>query len=407
MQRRAIVGFQQLTSALTAKAVEDTAFYRYGRLLSRNEVGSNPADFSYERDRFHAACAERLEKFPSAMLATATHDHKRGEDARMRLATLSEIPGRWTEAVRRWTQLNAPFRASLPSGVAPEPRDEIMLYQTLLGAWPMPERVEGAEWLAPFTDRILGWFMKSIREAKRRSRWIAPDDAYEEAAASFAREILDPERSAAFISDMSEFVAATAPAAAINALSQTLLRMTVPGVPDLYQGTEFWDLSLVDPDNRRPVDFAARAAALAEDNRPADLVQTWADGRLKQSIIARTLAVRAARARLFAEGKYQPLTLQGEAAVHAVAFARVGADGDTALVLASRFPAALLGDEKIPLVPPDRWRETAVVLPAPDGSYTDAFTGQRHLPASGTLRLRDIFSRLPVAILLKDQGNAA
>ncbi|HEY4345423.1 MAG TPA: malto-oligosyltrehalose synthase [Parvibaculum sp.] len=406
-QRRAIVGFQQLSSALTAKAVEDTAFYRYGRLLSRNEVGSSPADFAYERDRFHAACVERQRNFPRAMLATATHDHKRGEDARMRLATLSEIPDRWAEAVRRWTLLNASFRASLSAGVAPEPGDEIMLYETLVGAWPVSIERNGHEWLVSFRERILGWFMKSIREAKRRSRWIAPDEAYEEAARAFVEQILDPAKSEVFLTGMNEFVDAIAPAAAINSLVQTFLRMTTPGIPDLYQGAEFWDLSLVDPDNRRPVDFRLRAAALAEANQPADLLGDWMDGRIKQALIASILAVRAEKPSLFSDGKYQPLTLQGAAAVHAIAFARAAPDGeDMTLALASRFPTELLEDGKNPLIAAGHWKETSVVLPAPvSETYRDALTNRRHTPVEGTILLRDIFSELPVALLLPEPAR--
>jgi (1->4)-alpha-D-glucan 1-alpha-D-glucosylmutase len=409
LQRRAMVGFQQLTSALTAKAVEDTAFYRYGRLMSRNEVGSDPAEFAYERDRFHAACAQRQEKFPSAMLTTATHDHKRGEDARMRLAVLSEVPGRWTEAVRRWMRLNAPFRASLAAGVAPDPGDEVMLYEMLIAIWPTSATANDFGWIEDFRDRLLGWLTKSIREAKRRSRWIAPDEEYESAARSFAQRILDPANSKPFLLDLGEFVEAIAPAAAINSLSQTFLRITSPGAPDLYQGTEFWDLSLVDPDNRRPVDFGERTAALAMSRTLADLLETWKDGRIKQALIARTLAVRAAQPRLFGEGKYQPLVLQGEAATHAIAFARIAPDGtDAGLMLASRLPAGLLGDETKPLIPAGRWKETSVVPPLLAAeSYRDALTGRLHLSGDRPILLRDVFSQLPVALLLTEPANGA
>jgi len=352
LQRRAIASFQQLTSALTAKSVEDTAFYRYGRLISRNEVGSSPADFALSRDAFHAACAERARRFPHAMLATATHDHKRGEDARLRIATLSECPDLWGETVRHWMRLNAPFRASLPDGVAPEPADEYILYQTLIGAWPAGADPRDTAWLASFRDRILAWQTKAIREAKRRSRWIAPDEAYEQAAQDFVRAILDHERSAAFLGELARFVDRIAPAAAVNGLTQALLHFTTPGVPDLYQGTEFWDLSLVDPDNRRPVDYARRIDALARTEDWPSLLAAWRDGRIKQALIARLLAARAEHAGIFVDGAYEPLAAEGEAAEHVVAFTRGDRDGDCAVVVATRFAMSRLGDSDLPRLPP-------------------------------------------------------
>ncbi len=405
LQRRAIASFQQLTSALTAKSIEDTAFYRYGRLISRNEVGSSPADFSLSRDAFHAACAERSRNFPYAMLATATHDHKRGEDTRMRIATLSEIPDTWGEAVRHWMRLNAPFRASLPDGVAPEPADELMLYQTLIGAWPVDADATDQAALATFRDRILAWQTKAIREAKRRSRWIAPDQGYEDAAQDFTRAILDNERSSAFLGELARFVRAIAPAAALNGLTQTLLRLTAPGVPDLYQGTEFWDFSLVDPDNRRPVDYQRRIASLAGTHDLPALLHDWPDGRIKQALIHRLLSLRERYRDVLADGVYEPLALEGEAAENVIAFTRGDRIGDHAVVIASRYSLRRLGDDNVPLIPASAWGGTTLLLPSPADRTCNLLTGETHA-GDGRIDIAQILSQLPVAVLWRERSGA-
>jgi (1->4)-alpha-D-glucan 1-alpha-D-glucosylmutase len=405
LQRRAIASFQQLTSALMAKSVEDTAFYRYGRLISRNEVGSDPAEFALARDAFHAAAARRGSDFPKAMLATATHDHKRGEDARLRIAALSEIPDAWGEAVRHWMRLNAPYRASLADGVAPEPGDEIMLYQTLIGAWPLSADLADMAWIADFRERILGWQTKAIREAKRRSRWIAPDEAYENAARQFTLDILDPEKSQAFLSEFNRFVDAIAPAAALSGLTQTFLRLTVPGVPDLYQGAEFWDLSLVDPDNRRPVDYTSRIAALGRCGDLDRVVRDWRSGHIKQFLIERMLSARKTHPRLFAEGDYRPLIAEGEAAEHAVAFSRTLPDnGETAIAVATRFPLRRLGEANLPLLPAAAWGSTSIALP--ERRFRDAFSGEIVEAGEGRAPLGQILARFPVAFLVAVEADA-
>ncbi|KAF7962332.1 hypothetical protein AWV80_22755 [Cupriavidus sp. UYMU48A] len=240
---------QQLMPALAAKAGEDTAFYRYGPLLSRNEVGSHPATLALSPDDFHAAMARRHQSFPHAMLATATHDHKRGEDARMRLAVLSELPQEWTAAVHAWEHDAAVVLASLPR--TPDAADRLMLYQSLLGAWPMQrDALQRDDALAAFLDRIAQWQRKAIREAKLHGNWTQPDAAYEDACEAFLRGLAAGWPHAGLLARIGQFAQRVAPAGALNSLAQAMIQLTAPGVPDRYQGCEDWDLSLVDPDNR-------------------------------------------------------------------------------------------------------------------------------------------------------------
>jgi (1->4)-alpha-D-glucan 1-alpha-D-glucosylmutase len=318
----AVRRFNQLTAPVTAKAVEDTAFYRYGRLLSRNDIGFDPRQFALPADDFHAAIARRAATHPNAMLATATHDHKRGEDVRARLAALSNHPTEWRDSVASWFTLNAPRR---PEGLAPD--DEYQLYQTLVGAWPLDLAATDTKAGRAFATRVMKWQQKALREAKLRSSWTAPNTGYEDAAKAFTAAVLEaPE----FLAALEAFVGRIAHEGAMNGLMQVVLRMTLPGVPDLYQGTEFWDFSLVDPDNRRPVDYEARTSALSSD---ADLLATWRDGRIKQSIIRRLLALRRSDPEFFALADYQPMALDG----NTVAFTRRHA-GKTLIVAAPARP---------------------------------------------------------------------
>jgi (1->4)-alpha-D-glucan 1-alpha-D-glucosylmutase len=281
----AVRRFQQLSAPIAAKSVEDTAFYRSGRLLSRNDVGFDATILGIPLDAFHQIIADRARDVPHAMLTTATHDHKRGEDVRARLAVLSTIPDAWRARVEAWEALSWGWDHDVDGG------DRYMLLQTIVGAWP----AEGAD--GDFADRLKAWQQKALREAKLRSSWEAPDDDYEAAAAALIDAYLADPR---FVADVTAFVAEIEPAARANTLVQTLLRYTLPGVPDLYQGTEFADLSLVDPDNRRPVDYAARAALLGNDAAPSKL-----------RLIADLLALRRADPILFADGDYRPATIEG------------------------------------------------------------------------------------------------
>ncbi|MFC3126253.1 malto-oligosyltrehalose synthase [Pseudoroseomonas globiformis] len=299
--------FQQLSSPTAAKSVEDTAFYRYGRLLSRNEVGSNPGQFSLTPAAFHTAAKARAEAFPRAMLATATHDHKRGEDLRMRLALLSEMPDEWADALRGFLNLAKPLIRDLPAGPAPEPADAAMLFQMIVASWPLGLDLADRPAVEEWVGRLEGWQRKAMREAKRRSGWAMPEEDYEAAGLELLRAATDPARSPELSAALVDFARRLAQPGAMKGLSQTVLRYTLAGVPDLYQGAEFWDLSLVDPDNRRPVDYAARRAMLEQGNNPAALLSRWKDGAVKQAVIHRLLAERNAAPALFAEGQHRPL----------------------------------------------------------------------------------------------------
>ncbi len=302
----AVRKFQQLSAPIAAKAVEDTAFYRYGRLLSRNDVGFDASRMSLDIEAFHAAMIDRARNWPAAMLATATHDHKRGEDVRARLAVLSEIPDLWRTHVERWLDHALPFA----DGVAPD--DSYMLLQTLFGAWPEGLSAADGGGLSDYAERIVAWQEKALREAKLRSSWESPDSDYETRCHDLARALLDPTRSQAFLEDLTALVAKLAPAAEANSFAQVALRYTVPGVPDLYQGTEAIDLSLVDPDNRRPVDYARLQASL--DGEPP----------AKMALIQRLLTLRRDHPALFATGGYEPIAVTGPRADQVIAFRRVG-----------------------------------------------------------------------------------
>jgi (1->4)-alpha-D-glucan 1-alpha-D-glucosylmutase len=331
----AVRRFQQLSAPIAAKAVEDTAFYRYGRLLSRTDVGFDAMLFALPVAEVHKTIGDAAKDFPCRMLATATHDHKRGEDVRARLAVLSEVPGEWRETVTRWRATNAPFAAGI------DPADEYMLYQTLIGAWPID------------AERVIAWQQKALREAKLRSSWEAPDEAYEKRAAGLVEALLDPARSAVFLEDMERFVARLEAPARANSLVVTALRYTLPGVPDLYQGAELPDLSLVDPDNRRPVDYALRERLLADPDDPAGE---------KLQLIARLLAVRRAHPALFADGDYVPLAVSGARSAHVLAFARTA--GDETLVCATALHCAPpLAGREAPIVPGDWWEDTRIAMP--------------------------------------------
>ena len=396
---RAMVRFQQLSAPTAAKSVEDTSFYRYGRLLSRNEVGSEPSQWSITPAAFHAIMKERQKRFPLALLATATHDHKRGEDARVRLAVLSEIPGEWEAALARWMRLNAPLRRDL-DGPAPDAADEVMLYQTLVAAWPPDLLPQDRPGVKALEERVAGWLEKAQREAKRHTGWAVPDPEYEGACRTFLAGLLDGERTVDMVGELAAFAARIAPAGAVNSLSQTLLRLTCPGVPDLYQGTEHWDFSLVDPDNRRPVDFPARAASLAAGAAPAALIADWRDGRVKQAVIARALALRAEAPGLFEEGAYVPLQAEGRHAECVLAFARVH-EGRAAVVVTTRLPLSAERNLAAPRIGAEPWGDTSVVLPRSlaDRRLANILEDGDEDVSTGRLTLSHLLRNLPVALL--------
>lgn len=392
----ACIRFQQLSAPLVAKAVEDTAFYRYGVLLSRNEVGADIARFSLPPQEFHAACEERRERFPDAMLASATHDHKRGEDVRARLAVLSEAPDEWAVAVTRWLELNAAHRR-YDGQPMPSPGNELMLYQMIVGAWPVQLDAANVEGLNEFAERLAGWQLKAMREAKLVTDWDEPNLDYEDAARSFLYTIMS--ENSAFVAEAANFAHRIGPAGAIKGLAQTVLKLTAPGVPDLYQGTEFWDQSLVDPDNRRPVDFAHRLEALADERSLTALAQTWRDGRVKQALIRRALDIRRSQPDLFARGSYQPLQVQGPLADHIVAFARSLGDSHVIVVVPRLVSRLLPGGDAI-LLPWNICNGTELHLPrALHGLSYRAVTGGEAPPPSSPWPLASILREFPVALL--------
>ena len=360
--KHACVRFQQLTSPAAAKAVEDTAFYRSAVLLSRNDVGFDPEQFSAPPADFHEACQQRLARFPSNLLATATHDHKRGEDTRTRLAVLSERSAWYAAHVHHWMALAQPLRGEFAGAPAPTGGDEAMLYQALLGAWPLGLEADDREGLQRLFERVAQWQQKALREAKLLSSWSAPNEPYEQQCRGFLEKLLLADEALALRQSMASAVRQIAPAGALNSLVQTLLRMTVPGVPDLYQGAEYWDFSLVDPDNRTPVDYAARAQSLHEPRALETLLKTWQDGHVKQAVVARTLQVRTEYPELFLEGDYQPLEVVGEQAQRVLAFARTNLT-QCAIIVVPRLCSDLLGDAGQPLIDAQKWGDTRIKLP--------------------------------------------
>lgn len=326
------IRFQQLTGPVMAKAVEDTLFYRLNPLIALNEVGSAPGAGKGSPGRFHRAMQGRAGR-PAGLLATATHDTKRGEDARARLYALAERPWPWSSAVRRWSAMNAHLRTSVQGGQVPEPQVEWLLYQALAGAWPpVPDPPSGSD-LGALTARFLPYVGKALREAKLRTDWLAVDEAYEGAVVDFARDLLDP-RNKVFLDDFAATLRPFIRAGAINSLSQTLAKLTAPGIPDIYQGAEMLDLSLVDPDNRRPVDFGTLSARLERGLEEDAFEQALLDGSLKQWTIAACLACRRQNDALFARGSYEKLPVSGTASHHFAAYLRRHGDGVAMAVLA-------------------------------------------------------------------------
>lgn len=352
--KHACVRFQQLTSPAAAKAVEDTAFYRSAVLLSRNDVGFSTEQFSAPVAEFHAVNQQRLQSFPDNLLATATHDHKRGEDTRARLAVLSECAPWFVEQVEHWRTLAAPLRGD----IGPSAGDELILYQVLLGSWPLDQ----ADDFQGYQQRLWQWQQKALREAKLQSSWSAPNEAYEQGVEAFLSRLLLSDEGRALRTAIGNAAQAIAPAGAINSLAQSLLRMTVPGVPDLYQGDEFWDFSLVDPDNRRPVDFNARQQALNTPPDIGELLFNWRDGRIKQALIAQVLGLRKAYPELFRNGTYTPLEVLGQHAERVVAFSREF-HGSYLVVVVPRWPHHLLENGVHPQINAQVWGDTRVKLP--------------------------------------------
>jgi len=399
LARRFAMRFQQFTSPVAAKGVEDTAFYRYSRLVSLNEVGGDPARFGMTVRAFHGASADRAARWPHTILATSTHDNKRAEDVRCRIDVLSETPGAWRLALRRWRALNRAHRAKLESGRAPSAADEYLLYQTLLGT--LPPRTLDESSLAEWRGRIERYMLKAAREAKAHTSWISPNEEYENALLAFVRALLGRLAPSPFLDDLRAQAEPLAWYGALNSLSLAAIKFASPGVPDLYQGAELADLSLVDPDNRRPVDYARRMALLEElamlaDPRP--LLDTLHDGRAKFWVTWRLLELRRRLPALFRDGGYQPLAASGTRAAHVLAFARTHASG-TLIAVAGRLYLKMLGEARaLPLG--DAWQDTAIVLPEGVTALENVLTGERLVAENGALPLARACARFPVAALL-------
>jgi malto-oligosyltrehalose synthase len=378
--------FHQLSAPVAAKSVEDTAFYRYGRLLSRNDVGFDAPRLGCSAADFHQACADRLATFPDAMLATATHDHKRGEDLRARLAVLSEMPGVWADFLEQAQALPIPER--------PDPTDAIMLYQMIVGAWPPELDIRNDEARTVFGERLALWQQKALREAKLRTDWTAPDENYEVGAGDFLFALLSP--SGGFLPLAQALVERIAPAGALNGLAQAALKLTVPGMPDFFQGSEFWDFSLVDPDNRRPVDFDARRDGLRLGGALSALLSNWRDGRVKQAMVHKILQFRRACPALFARGDYLPLTVRGKLADRFVAFARTHAR-DVVVVVVPRLASDLLAVGGKPGLEPSLLHGNEVAFS--HGGLRSVLVDGDTIQAGGTLALDRLLADFPIAVL--------
>ncbi|HEX8285538.1 MAG TPA: malto-oligosyltrehalose synthase [Pyrinomonadaceae bacterium] len=404
--------FQQLTSPVTAKGLEDTAFYRFHPLASLNEVGGEPALIGVPLERFHERNLDRRESWPHALSATSTHDTKRGEDTRARLNVLSEIPEEWNRALHRWREMNRAKKSGVDGASAPDPNEEYLIYQTLVGTWPTAPLDDGGR--GEYVRRLQEYMLKALKEAKLHTSWISPVEEYERAVSAFVGALLDPAASAEFLRDFEEFQRLTARAGVLNSLAQTLLKTCAPGVPDFYQGTELWAFTLVDPDNRRPVDYEARRASLASlrDAGEGDvtefaegLLEQHEDGRVKMYVTARALGLRRERAELFAGGAYVPLASRGRRAENVVAFARA-LDGEAVLAVAGRFFTRLgVGREGRLGVGREAWGDTVLSLEGVEsGRFRDVLTGREFDAGAGRLEVGSLLSPLPVALLarLKD-----
>jgi (1->4)-alpha-D-glucan 1-alpha-D-glucosylmutase len=394
--------FQQITSPVAAKGLEDTVFYVYNRLLSLNEVGNDPTRFGLEPAAVHDWLTDRQRRWPLALSATATHDTKRGEDVRARLNVLSEIPGVWKSAVMKWRALNRRFKIDVDGALVPGENEEYLLYQTLVGAWPFD--ADGDEALTKFRERITAYMTKALREAKVNTSWSNPDETYERATMRFVEAILDRRRAHLFHQSFQPFQARVAELGIYNSLAQLLIKITAPGVPDFYQGTELWDLNLVDPDNRRPVDYQKRREALAAVNgervSAADLLEHRRDGRVKLFVTTRALSARAAWREVYERGGYLPLATTGVRRDHVFAFARCHSDA-AAITCVPRLVASIVPDSQSPPIG-SVWGDARLDLTNLNpGRYQDVFTGAIVEPDdAGSIPVSTLLERFPVALLV-------
>jgi (1->4)-alpha-D-glucan 1-alpha-D-glucosylmutase len=406
--------FQQVTAAVMAKGVEDTAFYRYHRLVSLNEVGGNPTHFGTTAEEFHRANDERLSCWPDSMLSSSTHDSKRSEDVRARINVLSEIPLVWLLHLRRWRDWNRSKKHLIDGHPAPTRNDEYVLYQTLIGTWPFRE-LDDNGWKA-YTERIQQYMLKAAREAKEHTSWANTNSEYESALVDFTRALLYRSAPNRFIADFETFAHRIARVGVFNSLSQTLLKLTSPGVPDIYQGNELLELTLVDPDNRRSVDYNHRSElfeTLRHGTVPGpdllarvrDLLSTCSGSAAKLYLTSKTLTFRQQQPGVFRRGSYVPLRSQGEKSEHVIAFARQH-EGRTIVIAVPRLCARLMGERYESVCEEEIWSNSTIELPSDAAScYHNLFTLEclRVKKDEGSyIELSEVFRNFPVALLVSE-----
>ena len=415
-RRLFVMRFQQLTGPIMAKGLEDCAFYRYCPLLSLNEVGGAPDKFGVSATFFHAKSLIRQAFWHNSLLATSTHDNKRSEDVRARINVLSEIPAEWYRAIRSWQLLNRDKKISVAGDQVPSANDEYFLYQTLVGAWPLGGMNEKE--YAEFFSRICNYMEKALREAKEHTSWISPNTEYESAFQNFLAAILDRSPKNNFLTAFQQFQTRIVRPGIFNSLSQTVLKITSPGVPDFYQGTEVWNFSLADPDNRRPVNYELLRSLLkrlreAEDRNTENLIdqliQDPVDGVIKLYVTRSALRFRRANRELFAKGSYTGLRVAGEKQRHVITFSRSYGQREV-VVVAGRFFALLGADRCLP-VGKETWSDTAVVLRKQTAArhYRELFTGRviatEKRDGNLVLPVSEVFSHLPIALLTRGEPD--
>ncbi len=391
---------QQLSGPVMAKGLEDTAFYRFNRLVSLNEVGGDPSRFGSGVDEFHRQSRARRRQWPQAMLTSSTHDTKRSEDVRARISVLSEVPTEWRAALNRWSRQNRKLKKKIEGALAPHRADEYVLYQVLIGSWPLEGVTASSR--SSYAERLQDYMVKVARESGRFTTWVNPNEPYEEALTAFAAGLLDARRSKTFQADFRDFMDTVVEGGLVNGLAQQVLKLTAPGVPDIYQGTELWDDSLVDPDNRRPVDFGHRQRLLDEATGSAMVTYgTLRDPVTKLALSTRLLRLRSACPDIFSDGEYRALDVQGPAASHVVAFARRTVD-TTVLVAVPRLLTKLARERGLAFTDPGLWDGTIVALPAEVDPVTalNVVTGAPvSLPGGAELPVATLFGDSPVAVV--------
>lgn len=407
-----VMKFQQLTGPVMAKGLEDTAFYVYNRLVSLNEVGGTPERFGIPMEAFHGQNIERTKNNPTAMLTTSTHDTKRSEDVRARICVLSEAPAAWHDCLRRWSRMNRSRKVAVHGVRVPDRNEEYLLYQTIVGTWPAHDPLGTVQ--RPFVERLMEYTLKAMREAKVNTSWINPDALHEEAVLHFVETILRDVPSNGFLADLRRAIPGIIRCGLLNSLSQTLLKAASPGIPDFYQGTELWDFSLVDPDNRRPVDFEIRAAMLKElqaaelERGPLalarELLETMNDGRVKLYLTWKLLSHRRERRTVFELGKYLPLEVHGQQSDNVCAFERYN-DEKTLIAVAPRFFTRLAVQSGGLPLGADVWKDTRLVIPfeSTGRPYRNVITGERLVTSLGegetSFPLSAVLADFPVALL--------